>query len=315
MSTRGEDQDITWGDNVIYADFSGRAGRNGTGARKGQKRASVRSHKVAFRSPVAQALYDGVVKHADEGRRRRGEKYFADGHVLGATMSDKVIVGEVEGTQLDPFTVVIRLPHRDTSDVTQLLTWMVDNPSTIEDSKRGVLPESKIAELLSDEDEQIVCQCTCPDHTAVCKHAIAVVAYAARDVDDEPLRVFELRGLRESDFQSNLQRLLREKAARQRQKVETARSKLMAPPRIQFGQQPVRIVESDFWGKDLPRVELPQPEPINVLKETDQVLLHEALRPTCVLPRETLRAVSDLEECWDHLQSCQELADREGPTQ
>mgnify|MGYP006870470983 CR=1 FL=1 len=39
------------------------------------------------------------------------------------------------------------------------------------------------------------------------------------------------------------------------------------------------------------------------LRDTDPTLLHAALRSTTVLSVETLRAVSDLEDCWDHLVS------------
>ena len=40
-----------------------------------------------------------------------------------------------------------------------------------------------------------------------------------------------------------------------------------------------------------------------VLRDTDPTLLHAALRSTTVLSVETLRAVADLEDCWDHLTS------------
>ena len=70
-------------------------------------------------------------------------------------------------------------------------------------------------------------------------------------------------------------------------------------------------VEADYWGNDLERVSVPSLEVIDPLTVTDRSLLHEALQPTCVISRETIRAVADLEDCWQHLQESLSLGQKE----
>ncbi|MFC3848622.1 hypothetical protein ACFORJ_00360 [Corynebacterium hansenii] len=303
------DGDVTWGDNVIYADFGARGAGGGTrGARRGKKgpgRRKADSGQARPRTDVARRLYDAVAGVADGGRRERGEAYFRDGHVLGFRMVDGQVVGEVKGSQIEPFTVVIKLPYRDAGAADGVLRWLAATNGAADELARGTLPEVPLGKLLLAADEAPVCRCSCPDPAPACKHAVAVAAAAARAIDAEPMNALELRGVGVHEAKHRLAGLMAEAAAKSAGRG--ADGKPRGPVRRTTGprtEDPVlELVREDFWGADLPSIEVPAPAPMVVLRDTDPTLLHAALRSTTVLSVETLRAVSDLEDCWDHLTS------------
>lgn len=302
--------DVTWGDNVIYADFGGRGdARGGTRGARGKKgaaqRRKARGKVVRPRTEIARRVYDAVADRAEEGRRGRGEAYFRDGNVLGFRMVDGQIVGEVRGSQIEPFTVVIKLPYRDAGVADGLLRWLAGTTGAADDLEKGILPGKQLDQLLLAGDEAPTCRCSCPDATLVCKHAVAVAASAARAIDAEPLNALELRGLGVLEARHKLAGLVAEAAARAtgRDGDGAARGPVRRPTGPRTEDPVLEIVEQDFWGTDLPAIEIPNPETMVVLRDTDPTLLHAALRSTTVLSVETLRAVADLEDCWDHLTS------------
>lgn len=297
------DDHVTWGDNVIYADFGGRGKKRGAGqgqARaKGRGRGRGRGSDARPVTPIARRLYDAVADAADPARRTRGDKYFDDGHVLGHRMVDGQVIGEVKGSQLEPFSVVIRLPRRANADVNGLLQWLAETTGAAGDFDKGILPPDRLDEILLDGEESPVCRCTCPDPSAVCKHAVAVAAAAGREIDSSPMSVLELRGVSAMEAQHRLAALM----ARADDALTKRGPGAKRSTRPTTSAPVLEVVERDFWGADLPAVEIPAPTEMNPLGDTDPTLLHAALRPTTVLSHETLRAVSDLEDCWDHLKS------------
>ena len=318
--------DVTWGDNVIYADFGARAagstGGSGTGkgsrgasrgaSRGGRGRKDAAGRRIAGakslapRTVVARRLYDSAVNWADDGRLERGEAYCRDGNVLGFRMVDGQIVGEVKGSQLEPFTVVIKLPYRDAGAADGVLRWLAEADGAADDLARGVLPDAQLDELLLSTTEAPTPRCSCPDPIPVCKHVIAVLTAAARAIDDEPMNALELRGIGVHEAKHRLAGLMAQAAAKSAAKFG-ADGDGGGPVRRKTGPKAtdpvIELVERDFWGNDLPSIEVPTPEPMVVLRDTDPTLLHAALRSATVLSVETLRAVSDLEDCWDHLTS------------
>ena len=161
----------------------------------------------------------------------------------------------------------------------------------------------------------------------MCKHIVAVGAQLVADIDRNPLSLMQLRDYPQRELQRRLQEL-------------TLLQKRTAPKRLGLGgavrenpnqskqqsdddsgahggdnnqQKATELfaVETDYWGNDLERVSVPSLEIIDPLAVTDRSLLHEALRPTCVISRETIRAVADLEDCWQHLQESLSLGQKE----
>lgn len=309
--------DVTWGDNVIYANFGdgsargrGRSSARGTSSRKGAAgRRAVRDASRAPRTPVARRLWESVADATDDGRLERGLAYYRDGNVLGFRMVDGQVVGEVKGSQPAPFTVVVKLPYRDADAADAVLRWLADTDGAADAFARGELPDKRLDELLVADDEEPSPRCSCPDPHPACKHVVAVMAAAAQALDAEPMNALELRGVGVHEAKHRLAALAAgaaaKKAARRTGRGDDGGP--VRPVRRATGSGPddavLELVERDFWGNDLPAIEVPAPEPMVALRDTDPTLLHAALRSTTVLSVETLRAVSDLEDCWDHLVS------------
>ncbi|WP_082313110.1 hypothetical protein [Corynebacterium lactis] len=345
-------KDVTWGDNVIFAEFGKNRAGNKSGKRCRTRRttgeatpsASSAIEKLLATQDWAGAFQDGarrrktrdaveprttfarwtwefILRGCDEGRIRRGEKYYREGQVLSTRIADGYVLGEVQGSQLDPFSVFIRFPRRDRTDVDRVLQWLVDNPAAIGDFERGELPFDQMEALLCDTEEHVYCECTCPDPAPVCKHVVAVASQLVSQIDDEPLSLLELRGYPTRELQRRLAELTAEKPRRAPKRLglggqvrPETKPELKVVDETSSHAEPVarpRPVDTDFWGRDLPRVEVPELEEIDPLVLTDRSLLHEALQPTCVISRETIRAVSDLEDCWYHLKQALSLSQRE----
>lgn len=361
MAKKPEQHDVTWGDNVIYANFSAGADRGRSSKRpksnqlgdvalsnaiaklyantdwapthgnamSGRARRSI----VKPRTTFSQWLWEFICKDVDDGRRQRGEQYYKKGAVVGLRVGDGFVVGEVQGSQIDPFSVYVRFPRREASAVDEVLQWLVDNPSHIQGFEQGELPYEQMRKLVCDIDENLFFDCSCPDSHPACKHVVAIGAQLVQQIDDNPMTMLGIRGLQPSDVQKRMKELVDRKSATQRRpagilqrQIQRHRGKTQSPTDNNAGKGAVvapgtgtsasgktniRALPADFWGKDLPRVEVPELEPIDPVKLTDQSLLHDALLPTCILSRETLRAVSDLEDCWNHMKSALSLTQRE----
>ncbi|MDO5029430.1 MAG: hypothetical protein Q4E11_02465 [Corynebacterium sp.] len=340
-----DNEDVTWGDNVIYAEF----GKGPSGKRRGRRskvrpkpptsstiekllatqdwagaftaqprRGTTAKAAVEPRTTFARWIWEFIIRGADAGRVHRGEKYRFDGNVLGIRVAEGYVIGEVQGSQPEPFSVFIRFPRRDHKQVEEVLRWLVNNPSSFTEFERGELPFAQMEKLFCDGDEHVYSECTCPDPAPVCKHTVAVAAQLIAEIDQDPLSSMQLRGYTQRELQRRLQELtaLRNRSAPKRLGlggVVREENKDKPQPETESSNQEANLfaVEADYWGNDLERVEIPSLDIIEPLVVTDRTLLHDALQPACVVSRETIRAVADLEDCWYHLQQSLSLGQKE----
>lgn len=352
------DEDVVWGDNVIYAEFGkGPSGKRNASKPRGrtrgssspavsstiekllatqdwagvftsQRRGTSASATVDPRTTFSRWFWEFVIREADQGRIKRGEKYRANGNVLSTRLGNGYVLGEVQGTQPEPFSALIRLPQRGKDQIEEVLNWLVDNPSALSDFENGELPYEQMEKLICDGEEYLSCDCTCPDPAPVCKHVVAVAAELVSNIDRDPLSLLELRDYPQRELQRRLQQLtlLRSRSKPKRLGLggvvrdgddgddgDSAQQSGAGDSEESSVENAAGLfaVEADYWGNDLQRVEVPTLEIIDPLKVTDRSLLHDALLPTCVISRETIRAVSDLEDCWSHLQQSLSLGQRE----
>lgn len=110
----------------------------------------------------------------------------------------------------------------------------------------------------------------------MCKHEVAVLEKLAAKIDADPLALFTFRGLDLTTLEH----------AVMAQAKETSRESETDPEL--------------FWtGRQLP--DLPTPRVSPALDDSDLDLLHKAMRAISYTNVDQLRAVSDIEDLYDHL--------------
>lgn len=260
-------------DNVIYANFGARRG-----VRVDNEPATAALRRDKPLGDAAAWLVAGVEKRADAGRITRGRAYARAGHVVSLEIeAPGRIAAQVAGSQNEPFAVTVALEYRSTDDlmeVTRRLTHPAQGNDSLAKARAGQL-SAELLEVLMGTD--ITFSCDCPDRVPACKHAVAVCEVVAGRMDADPEFVFAARGLNfaqmERYFTQHAQQESRESAA---------------------------ATDGRFWtGLELPA--LPEPRLSPAIADSDLDALHKAMRTVSYTSVEQLRAVSDIEDLYDHL--------------
>ena len=261
-------------DNVIYANF-GRKVR----VEKPEQTRDERVERVERRpamAPAAELLLEVATSRADRGRLTRGRDYARAGHVLSMDLRNGAVHAQVAGSQNEPFTVAVQLPYRSPDDLSVVSAELARTPNGMRGARKGELSRTVVGALLAEDINDIRVRCDCPDPFAICKHAVAVLEKLAGKIDADPLALFTLRGM---DLISL------EKAVMVQAKDVSRESE--ENPEL-------------FWsGRELPA--LPEPRVAPALDDSDLDLLHKAMRAISYTNVDQLRAVSDIEDLYDHL--------------
>lgn len=261
-------------DNVIYANF-GRKVR----VEKPEQTRDERAERVERRpamAPAAELLLEVATSRADRGRLTRGRDYARAGHVLSMDLRNGAVHAQVAGSQNEPFTVAVQLPYRSPDDLSVVSAELARIPNGMRGARKGELSRTVVGALLAEDINDIRVRCDCPDPFAICKHAVAVLEKLAGKIDADPLALFTLRGM---DLISL------EKAVMVQAKDVSRESE--ENPEL-------------FWaGRELPA--LPEPRVAPALDDSDLDLLHKAMRAISYTNVDQLRAVSDIEDLYDHL--------------
>lgn len=257
-------------DNVIYANFGRRT-------RVDEVRPETGPVSTVGMSRAAALLLDTILVQTDPGRITRGRTYARNGNVLGLEATQGRIHANVAGSQNEPFHVTLQLPYRSTDDIAEVSAALAETPNGLKRAQNGEVDPEILAILLTGPDNNIRAYCDCPDSAVVCKHAVAVADVAASKMDADPMMVFRLRGL---DL-VQLEKAVAEQAAL-------------------IGKESANSSDERFWnGRELP--DLPEPKTASALDDSDLDALHRAMRLVSYTAVDQLRAVSDIEDMYDHL--------------
>ncbi|AQA24162.1 SWIM zinc finger family protein [Rhodococcus sp. MTM3W5.2] len=158
------------------------------------------TQRAARGGPFAQswwgrALVSSMEKIADSGRIARGRGSARAGQVISYRIAPGAVVGEVQGSQIDPFTATFTLRPLDPDTVDVLIDRVRSTPGMLATLASGTVPIELGDLLLPTESGELDFGCTCPDQGWPCKHAAAVVYLTAQRLDTEPLVILTLRGL------------------------------------------------------------------------------------------------------------------------
>lgn len=257
-------------DNVIYANFGART--------RVDHPAEIPQRPVpAQLSPAAMRLTVAATSRADQGRVTRGRQYAQAGNVIDLSIRTGAAHGRVAGSQNEPFTVTVILPYRANDDLSQIPELLARTPNGMTRARRGQFGDDVLDLIFGEDPADIRFGCDCPDPQLVCKHVIAVVDRLAAKVDADPSLVFQFRGMTLDSVEASV--------------LEQARS---------VSEEATQDGSELFWsGRELP--DHPEPKVAPALEDSDLDLLHKAMRSVSFTNIDQLRAVSDIEDLYDHL--------------
>lgn len=233
-------------------------------------RVETRTKRGAIgRSWWSKELIATMEQVADKGRLTRGRAYARSGQVVSMRLEPGAVIGEVQGSQLRPFTATVTVRTLSDEAVEELIERVRSSPGLLARLAGGVLPEELGPLLLPRRAGELDFDCTCPDGGWPCKHAAAVAFLLAEHVDENPMSVLTLRGVEVSGLIG--------------------------------GVEEDEPDDGDFYGDDTELPELPVERFRPAMDDLDPMLLRRALRAGGTDEAVVIRGMSDLEDLYRRL--------------
>jgi len=302
-------------DNVIYVNFGARdrvpvAGRDmfadpdAPSHKPRRKPTRARAKAKGARSTAADWLTDLAFAQADSGRMSRGRGYYQGGHVINVEFASGAITAKVIGSQPQPFSVAIMFPPRTDPQLARLPDLISQLDGGIQAVRSGQFSPDMLKILFGGHPYKARYYCDCPDKAKVCKHIVATMMAAADRVAADPGLVFQLRGLNLADMR--LPKQLTKSAGSAGSVPPTPKTSASAgsaesAKRAEAPSPEAIAAATDrFWnGGPLP--EIPQLKTQSALADSDEQLLHKAMRTISYTSVDELCAVSDIEDLYYNL--------------
>ncbi|MGN5239507.1 MULTISPECIES: SWIM zinc finger family protein [unclassified Rhodococcus (in: high G+C Gram-positive bacteria)] len=244
-------------------------GRHGT-AESAMHGVEARTKRGAIgRSWWSKELIATMEQVAEKGRLTRGRAYARSGQVVSMRLEPGAVIGEVQGSQLRPFTATVTVRTLSDEAVEELIERVRSSPGLLARLAGGVLPEELGPLLLPRRAGELDFDCTCPDDGWPCKHAAAVAFLLAEHVDENPMSVLTLRGVEVS--------------------------------MLIGGVEEEEPDDGDFYGDDTELPELPVERFRPAVDDLDPMLLRRALRAGGTDEAVVIRGMSDLEDLYRRL--------------
>jgi uncharacterized Zn finger protein len=145
-----------------------------------------------------QRLSDAVEELIDEGRLQRGRTLARTGSVLSMTVEPGRVSGQVQGSEVRPYTASFLLAPLLDTDAAAVLGLLEREPELVAAMVAGELPR-ELGEpehgLFPRFADELDFECTCPDWGWPCKHAAALVHVLVEGIDAQPHTLLALRGV------------------------------------------------------------------------------------------------------------------------
>lgn len=132
---------------------------------------------------------------ADPGRIARGRTYARQGQVLNLGVERGQIYGEVQGSQLEPFSASVMVDPLTDGQIAALVERVRSNPGMLAELASNAIPQALASALLPHDKGQLDFDCSCPDDGWPCKHAAALMYIAAEHIDASAATILTLRGV------------------------------------------------------------------------------------------------------------------------
>ena len=296
--------------NVIYVNFGARdytpvAGRDtftdpdAPSHKPRRKTTRARATVKRTRSTAADWLTDLAFTQSDNGRMSRGRGYYQGGHVMNLEFVPGSITAKVIGSQPQPFSVAIMFPPRTDPQLARLPDLISQLDGGIQAVRSGQFSPDMLKILFGGHPYKARYYCDCPDKAKVCKHVVATMMAAADRVAADPGLVFQLRGLNLADMR--LPKPAGSAGAEPETSAPAGASGARQKPQAEAPSPEAIAAATDrFWnGGPLP--EIPQLKTQSALADSDEELLHKAMRTISYTSVDELCAVSDIEDLYYNL--------------
>ncbi len=134
----------------------------------------------------------------DGGRLARGRTYARKGQVIDFALTPGQVIGRVQGSRPDPYTVTLTIEAYDETRWAVISSALGSQALFRAALLAGDMPH-EIVEAFDGLDlplfpARIDMTCSCPDWSVPCKHASAVLYVLAEAFDDDPFLVLAWRG-------------------------------------------------------------------------------------------------------------------------
>jgi len=298
-------------DNVIYVNFGARdrapvAGRDmfadpdAPSHKPRRKPTRARAKTKGTRSTAADWLTDLAFAQADSGRMSRGRGYYQSGHVINVEFVPGSITAKVLGSQPQPFSVTIMFPPRTDPQLARLPDLISQLDGGIQAVRSGQFSPDMLKILFGGHPYKARYYCDCPDKAKVCKHVVATMMAAADRVAADPGLVFQLRGLNLADMRLPKPAGSAGSVPATPETSASAGSAGAAKKAEAPSPEAIAAATDRFWnGGPLP--EIPQLKTQSALADSDEELLHKAMRTISYTSVDELCAVSDIEDLYYNL--------------
>ena len=297
--------------NVIYVNFGARdytpvADRDtftdpDAPSRKPRRKTTrARATAKGTHSTAADWLTDLAFTQSDNGRMSRGRSYYQGGHVMNLEFVPGSITAKVIGSQPQPFSVAIMFPPRTDPQLARLPDLISQLDGGIQAVRSGQFSPDMLKILFGGHPYKARYYCDCPDKAKVCKHVVATMMAAADRVAADPGLVFQLRGLNLADMRLPKQSMKPAGSAGSAPKPQAAEALSTAKRTEAPSPEAIAVATDRFWnGSPLP--EIPQLKTQSALADSDEELLHKAMRTISYTSVDELCAVSDIEDLYYNL--------------
>lgn len=208
---------------------------------------------------------------ADPGRIARGKTYARQGQVLRLGVERGQIYGEVQGSQLEPFSASVTVDPLTAGQISALVDRVRSQPGMLAELASNAIPQALASALLPHDKGQLDFDCTCPDDGWPCKHAAALMYIAAEHIDASAGTILTLRGV-------DLDLLIEG-----------------------VGDGEAEFDRDDWFGDDASFPALPRVTFAAAMDDLDPAVLRRVFRADGSEEHEVSRAVADLKAFYDRL--------------
>ena len=154
-----------------------------------------------------EAWVSNIARYADFSNRiARGKKYVRANCVIDLQVSRGHISAIVQGSRKKPYEVDVDIEPLSQEAFSALVASCSAKAKSLEALVAGDFPDELKERLTAGEQglfpspKQISFDCSCPDWAYVCKHVAAAIMGVAPQLDEDPLLLFELRGVDTSEL-------------------------------------------------------------------------------------------------------------------